>query len=47
MAKDKLKAQFIEPMFLLRTGKLPEGPGWLQELIRWLSRSRHQDPAAG
>jgi ATP-dependent DNA ligase len=28
----KLKSRFIEPMLLLRTDKLPEGPGWLHEL---------------
>jgi DNA ligase D-like protein (predicted ligase) len=28
----KLKARFIEPMLLLRTDRLPEGPGWLHEL---------------
>lgn len=27
-----VKARFIEPMLLLRTEKLPEGPGWLIEL---------------
>src|SRR4051812_48872215 len=27
-----LKARFIEPMLLLRTEKLPEGPDWLHEL---------------
>ena len=26
------KAKFIEPMLLLRTDKLPEGPDWLVEL---------------
>jgi len=26
------KAKFIEPMLLLRTDKLPEGPEWLVEL---------------
>ena len=26
------KAKFIEPMLLLRTEKLPEGPDWLYEL---------------
>jgi ATP-dependent DNA ligase len=26
------QAKFIEPMLLLRTEKLPEGPGWLAEL---------------
>jgi bifunctional non-homologous end joining protein LigD len=30
--KNKLTARFIEPMLLLRTNKLPEGPGWLREL---------------
>jgi ATP-dependent DNA ligase len=28
----KTKAEFIEPMLLLRTGRLPEGPDWLYEL---------------
>jgi ATP-dependent DNA ligase len=27
-----IKATFIEPMLLLRTEKLPEGPDWLMEL---------------
>ena len=31
-AKPKLMARFIEPMLLLHTDKLPEGPGWLREL---------------
>lgn len=26
------KAKFIEPMLLLRTEKLPDGPQWLHEL---------------
>ena len=29
---EKTKAQFIEPMLLLRTEKLPEGPDWVVEL---------------
>src|SRR5262245_59124071 len=28
----KTKASFIEPMLLLRSERLPEGPGWLYEL---------------
>jgi bifunctional non-homologous end joining protein LigD len=32
VAKSKLKAHFIEPILLLRTDKLPEGPGCLLEL---------------
>jgi bifunctional non-homologous end joining protein LigD len=28
----KVKAKFVEPMLLLRTEKLPEGPDWLIEL---------------
>jgi ATP-dependent DNA ligase len=32
MADRISSAKFIEPMLLLRTGKLPEGPGWLHEL---------------
>src|SRR5580658_10101174 len=32
MLKKKAKAGFIEPMLLLRTEKLPEGPEWLVEL---------------
>jgi bifunctional non-homologous end joining protein LigD len=32
VAKTKLTAGFIEPMLLLRTDKLPEGPSWLHEL---------------
>jgi len=29
---EKTKARFIEPMLLLRTEKLPEGPDWVVEL---------------
>src|SRR5215472_1889135 len=29
---EKASARFIEPMLLLRTEKLPDGPGWLHEL---------------
>src|SRR5580704_2928145 len=32
MTDTKVKAQFIEPMLLLRTDKLPEGPEWVFEL---------------
>jgi DNA ligase D-like protein (predicted ligase) len=32
MARPKTKAAFIEPMFLLRTEKLPVGPGWMYEI---------------
>jgi bifunctional non-homologous end joining protein LigD len=32
MPKEKVRASFIEPMLLLRTEKLPEGPDWLIEL---------------
>src|SRR5580698_8888235 len=32
MPDKKAKAQFIEPMLLLRTDKLPDGPEWVQEL---------------
>jgi len=32
MSKKQAKAGFIEPMLLLRTEKLPEGPEWLIEL---------------
>jgi len=32
MPKKKARAGFIEPMLLLRTGTLPEGPEWLIEL---------------
>src|SRR5215472_11215725 len=32
MPKKKAKAVFIEPMLLLRTEKLPDGPEWLIEL---------------
>jgi bifunctional non-homologous end joining protein LigD len=32
MPEKKTEAAFIEPMLLLRTEKLPEGPGWLFEL---------------
>ena len=29
---EKAKARFIEPMLLLRTEELPDGPVWLHEL---------------
>jgi ATP-dependent DNA ligase len=32
MAASQTKARFIEPMFLLRTDKLPEGTNWQYEL---------------
>jgi len=32
MAATKIKAAFIEPMLLSRTGELPDGPEWLYEL---------------
>ena len=32
MPAKEANAKFIEPMLLLRTEKLPEGPGWLIEL---------------
>jgi bifunctional non-homologous end joining protein LigD len=32
MAEKKARASFVEPMLLLRTEKLPEGPDWLHEL---------------
>lgn len=32
MPKKQAKGAFIEPMLLLRTEKLSEGPGWLIEL---------------
>src|SRR5277367_3829670 len=32
MPKKQARAGFIEPMLLLRTEKLPEGPEWLIEL---------------
>ena len=32
MPEKKTEATFIEPMLLLRTEKLPEGPGWPVEL---------------
>jgi bifunctional non-homologous end joining protein LigD len=32
MPETKAKAAFIEPMLLLRTEKLPEGPEWVHEL---------------
>jgi ATP-dependent DNA ligase len=32
MLKKQAKGAFIEPMLLLRTEKLPEGPEWLIEL---------------
>ena len=28
----KTKASFIEPMLLLRSERLPDGPGWIYEL---------------
>lgn len=33
MPEKETAAAFIEPMLLLRTEKLPEGPGWLVELF--------------
>src|SRR5271169_4729228 len=32
MPERKAKAAFVEPMLLLRTEKLPEGPPWVHEL---------------
>jgi len=32
MAEKKARVAFVEPMLLLRTEKLPEGPDWLYEL---------------
>jgi len=32
MPERKVNAGFIEPMLLLRTERLPEGPEWLLEL---------------
>ena len=32
MSEKKTKPAFVEPMLLLRTEKLPEGPDWLYEL---------------
>jgi DNA ligase D-like protein (predicted ligase) len=32
MPEKRVKAAFVEPMLLLRTEKLPEGPDWLHEL---------------
>jgi bifunctional non-homologous end joining protein LigD len=32
MPQNKTRAAFVEPMLLLRTEKLPEGPDWLYEL---------------
>jgi DNA ligase D-like protein (predicted ligase) len=32
MPESKVRAQFIEPMLLLRTDKLPDGPEWVHEL---------------
>src|SRR5580700_7449490 len=32
MPRKEARAKFIEPMLLLRTEKLPEGPEWLMEL---------------
>jgi len=32
MASEKIRASFVEPMLLLRTEALPEGPKWLTEL---------------
>jgi bifunctional non-homologous end joining protein LigD len=32
MPEKKARAAFVEPMLLLRTEKLPEGPAWLHEL---------------
>jgi hypothetical protein len=33
MPEKKTEAAFIEPMLLLRTEKLPDGPDWLHELF--------------
>ena len=33
MREHKVHAGFIEPMLLLRTERLPEGPVWLYELL--------------
>jgi hypothetical protein len=33
MPKKKARTAFIEPMLLLRTERLPEGPEWLIELF--------------
>jgi bifunctional non-homologous end joining protein LigD len=30
--RQKIKAEFVQPMLLLRTERLPEGPNWLYEL---------------
>jgi DNA ligase D-like protein (predicted ligase) len=32
VAAPKTKARFIEPMLLLRTDNLPDGPGWIREV---------------
>jgi bifunctional non-homologous end joining protein LigD len=32
MPQNKTRVAFVEPMLLVRTEKLPEGPGWLYEL---------------
>ena len=32
MGFPKIKAEFTQPMLLLRTERLPEGPDWLYEL---------------
>ena len=32
MTENKTRAAFVEPLLLLRTEKLPEGPDWLYEL---------------
>ena len=32
--RNKIKAQFIDPMLLLRQEKLPEGADWLYEILR-------------
>jgi hypothetical protein len=47
MTKPKAKAEFIDPMLLLRTDKLPEGDGWQYELLSWTGTApSRSSPAA-
>ena len=36
------KARFVEPMLLLRTDNLPEGPGWQYEVFLRISADQHK-----
>jgi hypothetical protein len=50
MTKPEAKAEFIDPMLLLRTDKLPEGDGWQYELDGYRAiafKTRRPGPNAG